>query len=125
MTFYLEDNIIQLSENPDHASSGTLADNHQSVDFKLPNPHHHSGFTSAGAWAVYRPITLEAGKAEQVFLRGFDVDHGTDIAISVDNMPVNMVSHATARAMPTCTFVIPETVNSMSFAKGPYDAKTG
>ena len=34
------------------------------------------------------------GKAEQIFLRGFDIDHGTDIAISVDGMPVNMVSHA-------------------------------
>src|SRR5690606_33113157 len=33
------------------------------------------------------------GKAEQIFLRGFDIDHGTDISISVDGMPVNMVSH--------------------------------
>lgn len=34
------------------------------------------------------------GKAEQIFLRGFDLDHGTDINLSVDGMPVNMVSHA-------------------------------
>ncbi|MEZ4781966.1 MAG: TonB-dependent receptor plug domain-containing protein [Flavobacteriaceae bacterium] len=34
------------------------------------------------------------GKAEQIFLRGFDIDHGTDISLSVDGMPVNMVSHA-------------------------------
>ncbi|MBP8244037.1 MAG: carboxypeptidase-like regulatory domain-containing protein, partial [Chitinophagaceae bacterium] len=34
------------------------------------------------------------GKAEQIFLRGFDIDHGTDIAITVDGLPVNMVSHA-------------------------------
>ena len=43
------------------------------------------------------------GKAEQIFLRGFDVDHGTDFAVSIDGLPVNMVSHATARAMPIST----------------------
>jgi outer membrane cobalamin receptor len=48
------------------------------------------------------------GKAEQIFLRGFDIDHGTDIAISVDGMPVNMVSHAHGQA--DLHFVIPETV---------------
>lgn len=43
------------------------------------------------------------GKAEQIFLRGFDCDHGTDINLSVDGMPVNMVSHAHDKDMPICT----------------------
>ena len=45
------------------------------------------------------------GKAEQIFLRGFDVDHGTDVAISVDGMPVNMVSHAHGQGYADLHFV--------------------
>ncbi|MCD8183407.1 MAG: Plug domain-containing protein [Bacteroides sp.] len=44
------------------------------------------------------------GKAEQMFLRGFDLDHGTDINVSVDGMPVNMFHTPTGRNMPTCIF---------------------
>ena len=47
------------------------------------------------------------GKAEQIFLRGFDIDHGTDISISVDGMPVNMVSHAHGQGYADLHFVIP------------------
>ena len=65
------------------------------------------------------------GKAEQIFLRGFDVDHGTDVAVSVDGMPVNMVSHAHGQGYADLHFVIPELVGNMNFSKGPYDAKTG
>jgi outer membrane receptor protein involved in Fe transport len=65
------------------------------------------------------------GKAEQIFLRGFDIDHGTDIAINVDGMPVNMVSHAHGQGYSDLHFLIPETVESIDFAKGPYYADQG
>lgn len=65
------------------------------------------------------------GKAEQIFIRGFDVDHGTDVTISVDGMPVNMVSHAHGQGYADLHFVIPETVEGMDFSKGTYDARTG
>ncbi len=65
------------------------------------------------------------GKAEQIFLRGFDVDHGTDIAITVDGMPVNMVSHAHGQGYADLHFVIPETVDRIDFGKGPYFAEQG
>jgi hypothetical protein len=65
------------------------------------------------------------GKAEQIFLRGFDIDHGTDIAISVDGMPVNMVSHAHGQGYADLHFLIPETVASIDFGKGPYYADKG
>jgi len=52
------------------------------------------------------------GKAEQFFLRKFDIEHGTDIAISVDGMPVNMVSHAHGQGYADLHFVIPDTVKS-------------
>lgn len=65
------------------------------------------------------------GKAEQIFLRGFDIDHGTDISISVDGMPVNMVSHAHGQGYADLHFLIPETVEKIDFDKGPYFASQG
>ena len=65
------------------------------------------------------------GKAEQIFLRGFDIDHGTDITISVDGMPVNMVSHAHGQGYADLHLLIPETIANIDFGKGPYYSDTG
>ena len=65
------------------------------------------------------------GKAEQIFLRGFDIDHGTDIAITVDGLPVNMVSHAHGQGYADLHFLIPETLEKVTFDKGPYQATKG
>lgn len=65
------------------------------------------------------------GKSEQMFLRGFDIDHGTDIAIRVDGSPVNMVSHAHGQGYADLHYVIPETVEKVDFTKGPHDARFG
>jgi outer membrane receptor protein involved in Fe transport len=65
------------------------------------------------------------GKAEQLFLRGFDVDHGTDVNVSVDGMPVNMVSHAHGQGYADLHFVIPETIKQIDFGKGTYYADKG
>jgi len=65
------------------------------------------------------------GKAEQIFLRGFDIDHGTDISISVDGKPVNMVSHAHGQGYADLHFVIPEIIETVDFGKGTYYANQG
>lgn len=65
------------------------------------------------------------GKAEQMFLRGFDLDHGTDINITVDGMPVNMVSHAHGQGYADLHFLQPETIESVDFDKGPYHVTKG
>lgn len=65
------------------------------------------------------------GKAEQIFIRGFDCDHGTDLFISVDGMPVNMVSHAHGQGYADLHFVIPETIDRINVHKGPYNARFG
>jgi hypothetical protein len=65
------------------------------------------------------------GKAEQIFLRGFDLDHGTDINLSVDGLPVNMVSHAHGQGYADLHFVIPELIDKVNFNKGPYFADKG
>lgn len=65
------------------------------------------------------------GKAEQIFLRGFDLDHGTDINITADGMAVNMVSHAHGQGYADLHFVIPELIEKVNFNKGPYYADKG
>ena len=65
------------------------------------------------------------GKAEQIFLRGFDCDHGTDFAVFIDGIPVNMVSHAHGQGYADFHFVIPETVDGLKAYKGTYNVKFG
>jgi hypothetical protein len=65
------------------------------------------------------------GKADQLFLRGYDIDHGTDIAETVDGMPVNMVSHAHGQGYADLHFIIPELVEKVDFDKGPYQTSKG
>jgi len=65
------------------------------------------------------------GKAEQIFLRGFDADHGTDVNITADGIPVNLVSHAHGQGYADLHFLIPETIARYDFGKGPYYADQG
>ncbi len=68
---------------------------------------------------------MGGGKAEQIFIRGFDADHGTDLNVSVDGMPVNMVSHIHGQGYADLHFMIPETVSTYDFGKGPYYSDHG
>jgi outer membrane receptor protein involved in Fe transport len=65
------------------------------------------------------------GKANQYFLRGFNLDHGTDFATSVDGMPANMVSHAHGQGYSDLNWLIPELVDRIAYRKGPYFADEG
>ena len=65
------------------------------------------------------------GKANQYFLRGFNLDHGTDLAITVDGMPVNMRTHAHGQGWSDLNFLIPELVSGLRYKKGPYYAEEG
>ena len=65
------------------------------------------------------------GKANQYFIRGFDIDHGTDLVLTVDGLPVNMVSHGHGQGYADIHFVIPELVESLEVKKGPYFAEVG
>src|SRR5262249_15665063 len=65
------------------------------------------------------------GKANQYFLRGFDADHGTDVAFFVDGVPVNMPSHGHGQGFSDLHFLIPELVTSLHAYKGPYYAGLG
>ena len=65
------------------------------------------------------------GKANQYFLRGFNLDHGTDLAIKVDGMPVNMPTHGHGQGYADINFLIPELIQSVNVRKGPYYADVG
>lgn len=65
------------------------------------------------------------GKANQYFLRGYNLDHGTDLAITVDDVPVNMRTHAHGQGYADLNWLMPETVNSLDIRKGPYFADEG
>ncbi|MEW6021474.1 MAG: TonB-dependent receptor [Pseudomonadota bacterium] len=96
------------------------------------------GQKELAARTVYRPgEMLEAmpgliasqhsgeGKANQFYLRGFNLDHGTDLATTVDGMPVNQRSHAHGQGWTDVNFLIPELVARLDYRKGPYSAREG
>ena len=65
------------------------------------------------------------GKANQYYLRGFNLDHGTDFATFVDGMPVNMPTHAHGQGYTDLNWLIPELVDRIDYRKGPYYADQG
>jgi len=65
------------------------------------------------------------GKSDQYFIRGFDADHGTDLAIFADGVPVNLVSHGHGQGYADTHWMIPETIESVDIHKGPYAARYG
>ncbi len=66
-----------------------------------------------------------AGKANQYFLRGFNLDHGTDFLATLEGMPINMPSHGHGQGYLDLNFIIPEVVSTVEYTKGPYAADVG
>lgn len=65
------------------------------------------------------------GKANQYFLRGFNLDHGTDFSVAVEGMPVNLRSHGHGQGYADLNFIIPELVQRVDYGKGPYSVHVG
>jgi outer membrane receptor protein involved in Fe transport len=65
------------------------------------------------------------GKSNQMFLRGFNLDHGTDFSTWIDGMPINLPSHGHGQGYTDLNFLIPELIESVEFRKGPYHAAVG
>jgi len=102
------------------ASSTTVRD----MDFLL-RPHLRPADILSVTPGLYVVQHAGGGKANQYFLRGFDADHGTDVALSVDGVPVNMVSHGHGQGYADLHWVIPELVQRIEVHKGPYFAEHG
>jgi hypothetical protein len=67
----------------------------------------------------------DGGKANQYYLRGYNLDHGTDLAIFVDDMPINLPTHVHGQGYADLNWLMPETVNGLNIRKGPYFADVG
>jgi CarboxypepD_reg-like domain/TonB-dependent Receptor Plug Domain len=137
--------IVPVEVKADLLSSITVKLRKASLELSsiVLNSRKNSNFNTLGALDIrLRPVNTSqdvlrivpglfiaqhagGGKAEQIFLRGYNIDHGTDIAITVDGMPVNMVSHAHGQGYADLHFLIPETVEKADFDKGPYFATKG
>ncbi len=118
----LEESILILAQVD---ISEPLQRNLQQIDLRM-NSVQNSQELMRKVSGLYIAQHAGGGKAEQMFLRGFDIDHGTDIAISVDHvLPVNMVSHAHGQGYADLHFIIPETVKYIDFEKGSYNAAKG
>ena len=66
-----------------------------------------------------------SGKSNQMFLRGFNLDHGTDFSTQVDGMPVNLRTHGHGQGYTDINFLIPELIRTIDYVKGPYHAELG
>ena len=108
------------TQNLSAASSGIL----RAIDFEL-RPRQSAQEMLRLVPGLVIAQHAGGGKAEQIFLRGFDADHGTDINLSVDGVPVNMVSHGHGQGYADLHFIIPEVVKGIEVYKGPYFAEFG
>ena len=123
MIIVLEDQFFDL--NQVHVSNSVKAVNQLASIDLITTPVNSSQEILRKVPGLFIGQHAGGGKAEQLFLRGFDIDHGTDISISVDGIPVNMVSHAHGQGYADLHFLIPETVERLDFGKGPYYADKG
>ncbi len=124
LTFSLVRSGIRLAEVSVSAGNLTDVSRVNEIDFNL-RPVRTTQDLLRNVPGLFIAQHAGGGKAEQIFLRGFDIDHGTDIRITVDGIPVNMVSHAHGQGYADLHWVIPETVESFRFGKGTYDAEQG
>jgi outer membrane receptor protein involved in Fe transport len=102
------------------ASSSTVRDR----DFLL-RPHPRPADILQVVPGFYTVQHAGGGKANQYFLRGFDADHGTDVALLVDGVPVNMVSHGHGQGYADLNWIIPELIERVEVRKGTYFAQDG
>lgn len=116
--------MVQLDAVEVHPENAHQQQTISSIDLQL-RPINNSQEVLRSVPGLFIGQHAGGGKAEQIFLRGFDLDHGTDIRLTVDGMPVNMVSHAHGQGYADLHFVIPELIERVDFKKGPYYADKG
>jgi outer membrane receptor protein involved in Fe transport len=116
----VQDIEVQGGTNADAASEVTVRRRELAL-----RPRHRAEDLVEAVPGLFTVQHSGGAKAQQYFLRGFDADHGTDIAFRVDGVPVNSVSHAHGQGYSDLHFVIPELVLAIDATKGPYSARFG
>lgn len=127
LNIFLTSTVIDLpammvrSEKPLSAASSSIINR---IDFEL-RPKNSAQDMLRLVPGLFIAQHAGGGKAEQIFVRGFDCDHGTDVATFVDGIPVNMPSHGHGQGYADLHFLVPEVVKNMEVFKGPYFVQFG
>lgn len=111
---------LQLLGTASTASEGVVADQ----ELQLA-PQYRPGQLLETVPGLIVTLHSGEGKANQYLLRGYNLDHGTDLATFVDGMPVNQPTHAHGQGYTDLNFMIPELADRLEFTKGPYRANVG
>ncbi|NIS89201.1 MAG: TonB-dependent receptor plug domain-containing protein, partial [Woeseiaceae bacterium] len=110
----------EIIGSADQASQGVIAYD----DIRLP-PMLRVGELAEAVPGMVATQHSGTGKANQYFLRGFNLDHGTDFSAFVDGVPINMRTHGHGQGYLDLNFIIPELVEVTSYQKGPYSVYNG
>ena len=127
ISIVLKVNVLDLPQvlvTADRALSAASSQVLNALDFQL-RPVNSAQDLLRNIPGVVTAQHAGGGKAEQIYLRGFDADHGTDVAAFVDGIPVNMPSHGHGQGYLDLHFLIPEVVKSADVYKGTYFADLG
>lgn len=116
----LDATVVRAERGFTAASSSAIRE----LDLRL-RPHESSQDLLRLAPGLIVAQHAGGGKAEQIFMRGFDADHGTDVALTVDGIPVNMVTHAHGQGYADVHWLMPEVVERVEVRKGPFDVRDG
>ena len=111
---------LALLGNAASASEGVVADHELQL-----TPAYRPGQLLETVPGLIVTLHSGEGKANQFLMRGYNLDHGTDLATFVDGMPVNQPTHAHGQGYTDLNFVIPELADGISYTKGPYYASVG
>jgi hypothetical protein len=111
---------IDLIGKASTASEGIVADNEVQL-----TPAYRPGQLLETVPGLIVTLHSGEGKANQYLLRGYNLDHGTDLETYVDGMPINQPTHAHGQGYTDLNFMIPELADGISYTKGPYYANIG
>jgi outer membrane receptor protein involved in Fe transport len=111
---------LNLLGTASSASEGVVSDDELQL-----TPQYRPGQTLETVPGLIVTLHSGEGKANQYLLRGYNLDHGTDLETYVDGMPINQPTHAHGQGYTDLNFMMPELENSLSYTKGPYYATVG
>lgn len=121
----LKQNALNLSEIVISASTTKQGENKMDIIAMQLQPIKSAQDLLRTVPGLFIAQHAGGGKAEQIFVRGIDNDHGTDFSVMFDGIPVNLPTHAHGQGYADMHFMIPEVVGKASFYKGPYEARLG
>ena len=127
LDIYLTPELIELQAAQVSSAKATSASSSSvisALDMEL-RPRNSAQDLLKSVPGIFTAQHQGGAKAEQIFVRGFDCDHGTDINLSLDGVPVNLPSHAHGQGYADMHFLIADVVSSLDVYKGPFQAQFG